>query len=164
MASIYELTDDIRFINQMMEEGEVDPEALKGALEVSKEELKIKLEHYCQFIKNLESDIDGLKMEEQRLSLKRKHLEDTKERMKAAMEWSLGEVGETKLECGTFKVSKQMNPASVKVDCELSLIPEKYLIPQEPKVDKKLLKEDIDGGVDLSGVAHLERTESLRIK
>ena len=29
MASIYELTDDIRFINQMMEEGDVDPEALK---------------------------------------------------------------------------------------------------------------------------------------
>lgn len=164
MASIYELTDDIVFINQMMEEGEVDPEALKGALEVSKEELKIKLEHYCQFIKNLESDIDGLKMEEQRLALKRKHLEDTKERMKSAIDWSLDQVGEKKLECGTFKVSKQANPASVKLDCELSLIPEKYLIPQEPKIDKKLLKEDIDGGVDLSGVAHLERTESIRIK
>lgn len=164
MASIYELTDDIRFIKDLMEEGDVDPEALKGALEVSKEELKIKLEHYCQFIKNLESDIDGLKMEEQRLALKRKHLEDTKERMKSAMEWSLDQVDEKKLECGTFKVSKQLNPASVNVDCELSLIPKKYLIPQEPKINKKLLKEDIDGGVDLSGVAHLERTESLRIK
>ena len=84
--------------------------------------------------------------------------------MKSAMEWSLAEVGETKLECGTFKVSIQLNPASVNVDCELSLIPEKYLIPQEPKINKELLKEDIDGGVDLSGVAHLERTESLRIK
>lgn len=164
MATIYEITEDIRFINDLMEEGEVDSEALKGALEVSKEELTIKLEHYCQFIKNLESDIEGLKTEEQRLALKRKHLEDTKDRMKKAMEWSLDQVGEKKLECGTFKVSLQTNPASVKLDCEPSLVPERYLIPQDPKIDKKLLKEDLDGGVELSGVAHLERTESLRIK
>ena len=56
MASIYEITSDIAFINQMLEaDGEVDEEALKGALEVSKEDLVLKLEDYCKVIKNFEA-------------------------------------------------------------------------------------------------------------
>lgn len=168
MATIYELTDDIIFITQMIEEGEVDPEALKDALEVSKEELAIKLEHYCQFIKNLESDIKGLKEEEDRLATKRRRLEDTVKRMKSAMEWSLRETltedDKNKLKCGTFTCALQKNTPSVVLDCEENLVPDKYLIPQPSKVDKKLLKEDIDGGVDLSGIAHLEQSESIRIR
>ena len=164
MATLYELTNDVEFINRLMEEGEVDQEALKGALEVSKEELAIKLEHYCQFIRNLDSDIEGLKSEEKRLAEKRKVLENTKERMKVAMGYALDRIGEKKMACGTFTCSMQKNPAATIIDCEESLIPEKYLIPQPPKVDKKLLKADIDSGVDLSGVAHLEQSESIRIK
>ena len=168
MATIYEITDDIRFIQQMLEEGEVDPEALKGALAVSREELAIKLENYCKCIKNFESDIKGLKEEENRLATKRKRLEDTIDRMKRAMEWSLNETftedEPKKMSCGTFTCAMQKNPASVVLDCEEDLVPEKYQIPQKPKIDKKLLKEDIDGGVDLSGIAHTEQSESIRIR
>lgn len=165
MATIYELTDDIMFIQKLMEEGEVDIEALEGALEVSKEELAIKLEHYCQFITNLKSDIDGLKQEENRLKEKRQRLERTVDNMKSAMSLALLKVNEgKKMECGSFTTWVQKNPPSVKLDCTNDLVPAKYLVPQEPKVDLKLLKEDIDGGVDLSGVAHLETTQSIRIK
>ena len=169
MATIYEITNDIEFILTLMEEGEVDQEALNGALDVSLDELKLKMEHYCQFIRNLDSDIEGLKAEEKRLADKRKALENTKDRMKKAMEWAIGKVYEgseepKKIVCGTFTCALQKNPPSTIIDCEESLIPEKYLIPQPPKVDKKLLKADIDSGVDLSGIAHLETSESIRIK
>lgn len=164
MASIYEITNDISFINQMLEEGEIDPEALKGALEVSKEDLTIKLEHYCQFIKNLESDNEGLKAEEDRLAEKRKRNEKVIDNMKAAMMFALDQVKEKKIACGSFTVSVQKNAASVVLDCETALIPELYLIPQAPSIDKKKIKQDLQDGLDLSGVAHLESGSSLRIR
>ena len=169
MATIYEITNDVEFINRLMEEGEVDQEALKGALDVSKEELAIKLEHYCQFIKNLESDIEGLKSEIDRLSAKKVVLENTKKQMKSAMEYALNTVftdpeEPKKMKCGTFTCSIQKNTPSVILDCEDGLVPNKYLIPQDPKVDKKLLGEDLKSGVDLSGIAHLEQSESIRIR
>lgn len=168
MATIYEITDDILFINKMIEQGEIDPEALKGALAVSKEELSLKLENYCKCIKNFESDIKGLKDEENRLAAKRKTLEEAIDRMKRAMEWSLKETlteeDDKKMKCGTFTCAMQKNTPSVVLDCEDGLVPDKYLVPQPPKVDRILLKEDIDGGVDLSGIAHLEQSESIRIR
>ena len=169
MASIYEITNDIIFIQTLLEEnGEVDPEALKGALEVSKEDLALKLEGYCKVIKNFESDISGLKEEEARLKAKRETLENTIKRMKEAMQSALDtamkDEPEKKLKCGLFTCAIQKNTPSVVLDCDDNLVPAKYLIPQDPKVDKKAIKKDLDDGVDLSGVAHLSASEFIRIR
>jgi hypothetical protein len=43
-------------------------------------------------------------------------------------------------------------------------IPEKYLIAQEPKIDRKLLAEDLKDGAALEGIAHLESSQSILIK
>lgn len=166
MASIYEITSDIAFINQMLEaDGEVDPEALKGALEVSKEDLVLKLESYCKVIKNFEAVISGLKDEEARLKAKRQSYENTIDRMKKAMQMAMETVEETKLPCGTFTVSIQKNPESVVLDVDgINLIPVEYLKVKEPEIDHKLLKDDLKAGKDLSGIAHLESTYGLRIR
>ena len=73
--------------------------------------------------------------------------------------------GEKKIKGDLFTVAIQNNPSSVVMDEQyLENIPEKYLIPQEPKLDRKKIAEDIKAGEDLNGIAHLEQTESLRIK
>ena len=56
MASIYELTGAFEKLWELMEEGLLDDEALIGAFETSAEDLAIKLEGYCKFIKNLDMD------------------------------------------------------------------------------------------------------------
>ncbi|MBQ1292826.1 MAG: siphovirus Gp157 family protein, partial [Clostridiales bacterium] len=89
MANIYELTQGIQMLMDLMEEGTMDEDTLKDALMNSKEELAIKLENYCKFIKNLESDIAGLKEEEKRLASKRKTMENTIERAKEAMKYAM---------------------------------------------------------------------------
>ena len=127
--------------------------------------MNIKLEGYCKFIRNLESDISGIKAEEERLAAKRKTMENTVERAKAAMERALNVSGNKKMECGTFTVYIQSNPPKCVVDTSLENIPGKYLVPQEPKVDKKLLLNDLKSGEEgLDEVAHIEQGESLRIK
>ena len=165
MASIYELTGEVLTLWALMESGELDDEMLIGAMECSQEELHIKIESYCKWIKNMESDIAGLKAEEERLKDKRKTMENTIDRAKKAMKAAMEVTGEKKIKGDLFTVAIQANPASVVVDEQcLENIPEKYLISQEPKLDKKKIAEDIKAGENLNGIAHLEQTESLRIK
>ena len=165
MANIYELTNELSLLWDLMENGELEDEVLIGAFDVAKEDLADKLEGYCKFIKNLESDIQGLKAEEERLNARRKTMENTVTRCKEAMKFALNTAGEKKIACGTFTVSVQNNAPSVVLDEQyLENIPEEYLVPQEPKIDKKKIKADIDAGKDLEGIAHLETGVSLRIR
>lgn len=165
MPNIYELTNEFALLWDLMESGELDDDALIGAFDCAKEDLAIKLEGYCKFIKNAESTIAGLKAEEERLNARRKTMENTVTRCKEAMKIALNTVGEKKIPCGSFVVSVQNSTPSVVLDeSYLENIPEEYLIPQEPKVDKKKIKADIDAGKNLDGIAHLETNTSLRIR
>lgn len=165
MASLYELTNDVQKLWDLMEEGILDDEMLIGAMETSQEELNIKLENYCKFIRNLESDIAGLKEEEKRLASKRKTMENTIERTKAAMQQAMTVAGEKKIKGSLFSLTIQNNPPSVVMDVNhIEDVPEEYLIYQDPKVDRKKIAEDIKAGKDLEGLAHLEQNESLRIR
>ena len=77
MASLYELTGDYARFSELMEMEELEPEmqeALEDALNNLGEDIEIKLENYAKIIKNFESDIAGLKAEEERLNKKRKTL------------------------------------------------------------------------------------------
>ena len=168
MASIYELSEEFLTLWTLMEDGTLDDEALADAFDVAVGDLSAKLEGYCKFIKNLESDIAGLKEEEKRLNTRRKTMENTIERSKAAMQNAMRIAGEKKMPAGTFTVSLQQNPPKVVLDEPyIENIPEKYLIPQEPTINKKLILEDLKEGFvipELEGVAHLETGESLRIR
>lgn len=168
MANIYELTNEFTTLWTLMEDGNLDDDALAGAFDVAAEDLADKLEGYCKFIKNLESDIAGLKEEEKRLATRRKTMENTVERSKLAMQIALNAAGEKKMKAGTFTVSVQQNPPKVVMDEPyIENIPEKYLKHPEPEINKKLILEDLKDNFEtpeLQGIAHLETSESLRIK
>ena len=73
-------------------------------------------------------------------------------------------VGKKKIETDLFTFRIQRNPASVVMDeAYLENIPKEYLIPQEPKLDRAKIREDLKAGKELE-FAHLVQTESLRIK
>lgn len=164
MASIYDLTGSFQTLWNLMEEGTLDDEILQEVFENTTEELSIKLEGYCKFIKNLESDIAGLKAEEERLAARRKTMESTIKRSKEAMQRAMNVAGEKKLPCGSFTVSLQKSPASVVLDVtDTSEVPPRYIRYPEPEVDKAKIKEELSNGVELS-FAHLESKESLRIR
>ena len=169
MASIYQLGEGFDTLWALIEEGEIPEEAIMGAFDVAKEDLADKLEGYCKFLKNLEADIAGLKAEETRLKTRRQVLENTAKKAKEAMRDAMKKAGEKKMPCGSFTCSVQENPPSVVLDEQyLENIPEQYLTPQEPTVNKKAMLEDLKAGGDvakaLEGIAHLEKTDSLRIR
>lgn len=168
MASLYELTGDYAKFSELMEMEELEPEmqeALEEALDNLGEDIEFKLENYAKIIRNFESDIEGLKTEEARLAAKRKAKENAIKNMKERMTLAMQQTGKLDIKTPLFSFKVQKNTPSVVLDVHSVLdVPEKYRIPQEPKIDKKLLKADIEAGEDLDGIAHIERSESLRIR
>lgn len=162
MATIYQLTDDILFIQKMIEEG-VPEEAFVEALAKSDGELTAKLEGYAMVIKNIESDIAGIKSEETRLADRRKSMESAIKRMKDNMQYSMVATGQLKVKGEKFNFTVQKNPPALKVLDE-NLIPQNFIEVQEVKIiDKKailakLKAEEVVPGVEIS------QGESLRIR
>jgi len=168
MASLYDLTGDYARFSELMEMEELTPEQaemLKDALDNMVVDIEDKLENYAKIIKNFESDIEGLKAEETRLASKRKTLENNIKNMKARMTDAMIATGKTKIKGSLFSFNMQKNTPSVVIDeAYIENIPSEYLIAQEPKIDKKKLSDDLKAGKDLDGVAHLEQTQTIRIR
>jgi sugar-specific transcriptional regulator TrmB len=165
MANIYELTQDYLRLLEMAEDPELDPEVIADTFEGIEGELEIKAENYAKVMKNLEGDIAALKAEEERLAKKRKAIENNIKRMKATLQEAMELTGKTKFKTELFSFGIQKNAPSVVIDAaDIRDIPEDYLKFKEPEVDKTAIKNAINAGVDFEGLAHLETSQSLRIR
>ena len=165
MANIYELTESIKLIWNLMDQGELDDDVLKDAMLNSQEDLKDKLEGYCKFIRQMESDIEGISAEIERLQDRKAVLKNTIERSKKVMQMAMETAGEKKIKGQIFTISIQANPESVVLDEQyIENIPPEYLKVKDPVIDRAKLKEDLKNGVNLEGIAHLKQNYGLRIR
>ena len=160
MSTLYELSANYEFL--VRNAAEIDEELLKDTLESIDEDIELKADNYARVLVELEGQINTLKAEENRLSDKRKAIENNVKRMKQNLEESMRLTGKTKFKTDFFSFNIQKNPISVNVIDE-SLIDENYFVEQPKKLDKKQLKEDLKMGANILG-AELVQTEGLRIK
>lgn len=159
MATLYELTDDFKQVQQMIEEGH---EGLEDTLESIGLAIEDKLENIGKVIKNIEGEIEAFKAEEKRLAERRRTLENEVKNLKLYAEEQLKATGQKKMKSGVFTFAIQKNPPSVRITNE-ELIPKEYYVPVDPKLDKKKLKDLLKDGEEIPGV-ELVQGESLRIR
>ena len=165
MANLYEITQDYLQIAAMLEDAELDPQALADTMEGIEGEFEIKAENYAKVMKNLEGDILAIKAEIDRLSNKKKALENNIKTMKSALKMAMEATGKTKFKTELFGFNIQKNAPSVVIDLEdLSKLPSQFIKQHEIEADKTAIKEALKRGENLEGIAHLEQSESLRIK
>lgn len=165
MANLYEITQDYMTILAMMEDPELDPKTLADTMEAVEGELEVKAENYAKVIRNLEADVTGIKAEIDRLSERKKTIENNIKRMKEALQFSMETTGKTKFKTELFSFSVRNNAPKVVMDEEyIENIPERFLKYSEPSINKSAIKEAIQSGEDLEGIAHLEQLTSLTIK
>ena len=164
MANIYEITQDYLKIMSMMEDPDLDPQTLADTLEAVEGELEIKAENYAKVMKNLEGDISAIKAEIERLSDKKKALENNIKNMKAALQGAMEITGKIKFKTELFSFGIQKNVPSVVIDTDVNNLPPEFLKFRDPEVNKTAIKEAILNGEDLVGFAHLEQGQSLRIR
>ena len=164
MPSIYELKTEFDKLWMILEEELVDDDALLGAFETAQEDLAIKLENCCKYIKNQEALIGGLKEEKKRLSAKQKSAENAIERLKKLMKDAVEASGDKKIPCGTFTVAIQKNPPKLVLDVEdFYLIPNEFLKYSEPEVKSKEVLDAIKAGETFTW-CHSVQEDSLRIR
>ena len=117
-----------------------------------------KVEGLMLWAKNLASDIDALDKEikalTERKQVKQNRLSSLKDFLASILK---GQKFETPRGRISYRKSKQIMIA------DDAVIPEAYLIPQEPKVDKRQLKADIEAGAEVAGVNVIEK-ENIQIK
>ena len=149
---MYELTD--AFIELATNE-ELTDEEIQAQLENLEMELEEKVANGIGLIQSLKATADAMNNEIQRLSLRKKALENRIVKIKNYYESELSRIGKKKIltSRGTMTITKCGGKMPMKIDDE-NLVPQNFKkIVYE--VDKEKLREALEDGEIISG-AHLE--------
>lgn len=161
--TLYELTGQFKGLLEMIEQGDVSPEALKDTLEGLDGEIEVKADGYAKVIKELDGQALIIKAEIDRLSSRKSSFESHIRALKESLQASMESTGKTKFKTNLFSFGIQKNPSRLIIDNQ-NEIPEKYLIPQEPRIDNASIRTYLSDTGVVPTYAHLEQSESLRIR
>ena len=164
--TLYDLTNDYMELLELAEDPDIDEQAFLDTLEGIEGALEDKADNYAKCMRMLEADAKGIKAEEDRLSARRKTIENNIKRMKQSLQAMMELTGKTKFKTQLFSFNVQNNPASVVMDeSDVDNIPERFLKYKDPEIDRKAIKDAIKAGdEDALDIAHLEQTRGLSIK
>lgn len=174
MAALYELTGEFLQLMDMLEDEECDEQCIMDTLESVEYEIEDKADGYAKIIKSLESNVNGLSKEADRLIARKKTYENRIKWLKQNLEMCMRITGKRKFTTDLFSFNIQKNGGKRKlvVDVDIEKVPEQYRIKQPDAIDgesiREFLKENGYEGQDGSlncEFAHLEpQGESLRIR
>lgn len=158
--NLYELTGKYKQLIDMEEA--IDPTVFHDTLDSINDAIEFKSEGYAAIISQFKADVKTIKETENRLAKRRQAIETKISIMQENLYEAMKEVGADKIKSPRFTIYIQKNPMSVNITNE-ALIPEEYFIPQEPKLDKKSLKEDMQLHGEIPGV-ELVQSEGVRVR
>lgn len=121
-------------------------------------ERNVKIENIACWIKNLRSDAEALKAEEQALAGRRKAAEN---KVDALKKYLSGYLAGQKF--STAKVAVSFRATSSVYITDLSVLPEQYLRYRDPEPDKTAIKNAIKAGETVAG-AEIIAGQSISIK
>ena len=165
MNTLYQLTADYLNLLALAEDPDIDEQAFLDTLDGIGGAIEVKAENYAKSMRQLEADAAACEAESKRLKNKSKTIDNNIKRMKQALQFAMQATGKTKFKTPLFSFYIQKNSASVVMDEQyIENIPERFLVRKDPEINRKAIRDAINAGEDLTGLAHLESTESLRIK
>jgi hypothetical protein len=161
MAKLYEITNDLRAIEEFECQGQDDLQALNDLFGEAHGALTDKVEGICKMLKNLDAESEALANEAKRLTDRKKTVENKIKSIKDFLKYQLKGIGLDKLSAGTFNLSIRSNPGSLKI-VNPDIVPMAYKI-QVYEVDNAQVKKAILDGNIVPG-AIVEQGDSLTIR
>jgi len=158
---LYDLTHNYQNLLELMDDESIPQEEITAALNGLEGEFNLKAENIAKLMRSMESDTKAIKDEENRLSKRRKALENRVISLKTYLSDSMRAIGKDKIKGDIFTLSFGKCPPSVYISDE-ALIDEAYYV-DNPIIDKKLILTELKGGHKVNG-AELKQETSLRIK
>ena len=160
--TLYEMTDNYKAVLEMAQNPDIDEQAIKDTLEAIQGDIKEKADGYAKVIKELDGETDKLTAEIKRLTDRKNTIQNNIAYMKQSLKEAMTATGNLKFRTDLFSFNIQKNPPALIVDNE-ETIPSEYLIPQEPKIDKKAIIDFLKNG-NKDPYAHIEQSEGVRIR
>ena len=165
---LYELGHNYKILNEFIENAlssdemtEEDIQVYIDTLESIEDLFENKVENIVKFLKNIKSDIDALKAEEDRLSKKRKYLENKYNGLKNYIQ-NVFEINEIqKIKAGLFNVRLQKSPPSLEI-LDIDKIPAEFKIPQPEKIKNKEILDAIKLGMKVNCVRIIDGKKHIR--
>lgn len=161
MSNLFDLNTSELEILEMLENEELSFEDVKDTLDAIKDEKYRKYDFMQKMILSLKGDVNTLKERETTLNKRRKSYENKIKSLQHYMLDAMKFKGEEKFKTEEFTYFIRRTK-STHIEDE-TLLPEQYLIPQQPKVDKRFIAEDIKNGIEVPGATVVEN-ESLGVR
>lgn len=159
--SLYNITEDQRLINAMLEEtgGELTPE-IEEAMLITEENFISKAEAYGATISEYDAQAEACAQEIKRLQAYKKTCENVSKRMKERISDAMMTFDKDKVTAGTFRFSFRKSTAVVVENEEL--IPEEYF-RTERTICRKELMDALKAGEVIAG-AMIETRQTLQMR
>ena len=159
MIDLYELTMTADYLQRLLESGDIDEQVYNDSLESLGADEQV--ESVCKIIRNLEAQVAACKAEEQRIADKRHIAENGIARLKNSLTALMTTMQNKKVSAGLFTVTL-CSSKSVEITRRED-IPQCFLIPQPPQIDKTGIGSQLRAGNEVAG-ARLKESAYVRIK
>ena len=161
---LYELTQSMEELKQLIQEGELDNDMLLSTLESVELDIETKADNICCIIKELGGNINTLSSEKERLAGLSERYKKNIDQLKNYLKINLVKVGKEKLKTDRFYISVSNRKQKLVINEELLSNNYKYEETQIiTKIDRDKIADDINNGVVVDGVT-LEEVKALTIR
>lgn len=159
---LYEISERYRNLVELLEDESIDEEAVVAALEEVEGEIADKALNIARILKNIDAQIMVIASEMDRLAKLKKVFTNKHKRLKTYLEMQMLVSGVEKIADPILPLALRQAPPSVEVEPGAK-VPEQYIIPQDPKVNKRALLEALKAGEKIPGVRLIDDRKYLKI-
>lgn len=163
MKSLYELTEEFSDLVLLLESEEVSEDEIAFELAKISESVDAKAEGYAKILRNWAIEADGLATEIDRLTKRRKAVENASKRLKQHLQNTMVLMGKKQIATSIGKWSIRNNPPSA-VITDFASIPARYLVPVDPKVDSRQIIADWKNNGELIPGVEIQIKQSLQFR
>lgn len=164
MLKLYEIAQEYMQLCEIVEDTDVDEQVFEDTLAGIEAELEEKADAYAVILANLDNDTEKIDKEIERLTKMKKILKSRSDFLKRNLTNTMLLMNKKKFKTDIHSYSISKNAPSLNILDEAK-IPEKYMVAQEPKLDRKMLLADVKANPEkFAGIAETKQTESLRIR
>lgn len=150
MARLYELVGEYLSLMEAFESGEMSDTECGERLRAVDGDINHKILNMARMKKNIDSDLEGIKKERQRLQAREKTLQNQADGLKSYMKLCMEAVGTVRVKDEVLTVRIQNTGGRVK-EVEEDAIPAEYWIAQPPTLDKQIILEKLRAGEEVPG-------------
>ena len=165
MPHLYELTDQFKGLQKLIDDGEMSADDLADTIEGLSGDLKAKGKDVLLFMANLKGDIAAFDSEIKRMTARKKTMQRNHDWLTEYLRINMIDCVMTKIESPVFTATLRKPTKMVEITSEDEL-PVSYqtMVPASWKINKVHILKDLKAGVEIPGAKMVDSKQGITIK